>query len=91
MKVFIVKEKNGNSIYNASTNEALYANALWHLENTTLAYMENDGTPLKKVQEAESAIREKDGRRAWSILQSRTHHEYEEVSLEGVFDVLNQK
>lgn len=86
MKVIIFNEKHGDSIYNASSQEQLFANCLFHLETTTLKYMKYDGTSKEKVEEAEKAIKEKDGRTAYKILSKRQDYEYEGFSIEEVSD-----
>lgn len=85
MRILIIKEKNGDTLYNASTDDILYDNALYHLKNTTINYFDED-TPTKMKSAAETAIKEGNGRLAWSVLKSRRGYEYEEVELEEVLD-----
>jgi len=90
MKIFVAKGKDGDSYYNASTDEALYANALWHLEHVTMEFIEWSEVE-KDILKANEALELRDGKLAWKILQSRSRYEYEEVALETVFDVLDIK
>jgi|WetSurMetagenome_2_1015567.scaffolds.fasta_scaffold167529_3 hypothetical protein len=91
MKVIIFKEKHADSVYNASSEEQLFANCLFHLETTTLEYMKWDGTSEEKIAEAERAIKEKDGRTAYKILSRRKEYEYEGFSIEEVADYSTKK
>ena len=79
--VLVLDEKHGYTYLDALTEEALHRSALSVLRGRLAAgyWYDNDDDFKRQVQ---LAIRRKDGKEAWKLLQERRHDEYEGLSLE---------
>lgn len=88
MKILIIRDKHYTYRYNASTKEALYRNALAHLENVSITYIKSYECDRAIINAATKAIDENNGKLAWNVIKTRSDdgHLYEECSIEDILD-----